>query len=419
MPPRSRARCARRMPSPTPISSLRSRATTSSTTALQAELDNHVFNAPDETAAASHRRCQGPAERDPGAASDRSAGDRSGAAAAARSPDESRWAWLFLAPTLVGLAVLSAGPIIAALGISLTTWDLLTPPTFVGLDNFATLLPDDPRSWTALRNTSFYTLTSVPLGHRAWAGDRARAQPAASGASPGSAPRTSCRWSPRRWRSRLVWSWIYSPDRGPLNAVLRLGRHPAQRWITDPFWAMPAIVVMSVWQGLGITVIIFLAGLQAHPRGVLRRRRRRRRRAGARLPPRSPCRCSRRASSSRGSWPSSTASRCSTRSTSWPARAGPPTRRSRSCTCIYENGFQNFKMGYAGGRSLGPVPHRGGAHDRLLPAPEPMGALPVSAHPAPTAAHAYATPAIASLPPTEARRARAPRRRLRRGHGPR
>src|SRR3954469_1402105 len=88
-----------------------------------------------------------------------------GARQARRGPlaAESRWAWLFLAPTLIGLAVLSAGPIVAALGISLARWDLLTPPKFVGVDNFVALL-NDHRFQIALRNTVYYTATSVPLG---------------------------------------------------------------------------------------------------------------------------------------------------------------------------------------------------------------------------------------------------------------
>ena len=63
----------------------------------------------------------------------------------------------------------------------------------------------------------------------------------------------------------LVWAWIYSPTNGLLNQFIGVFGLPAQKWISDPFWAMPAIIAMSVWQGLGINVIIFLAGLQAIP----------------------------------------------------------------------------------------------------------------------------------------------------------
>jgi multiple sugar transport system permease protein len=176
---------------------------------------------------------------------------------------ESRWAWVFLAPTLTALAVLSAGPLIAALGISLTKWDLLTTPKFIGLDNFATLLSDH-RFLVALRNTAFYTATSVPLGLVLGLGLALALNQRLRGIS----------WIRTAYflpvvtstvAISLVWSWIYSPDHGPLNGVLEFLGLPAQKWIADPFWAMPAIVVMSVWQGLGTTVIIFLAGLQAIP----------------------------------------------------------------------------------------------------------------------------------------------------------
>ena len=63
----------------------------------------------------------------------------------------------------------------------------------------------------------------------------------------------------------LVWSWIYSPSSGLLNELLGVFGIPPQRWIADPFWAMPSIIGMSVWQGLPANTIIFLAGLQAIP----------------------------------------------------------------------------------------------------------------------------------------------------------
>jgi ABC-type sugar transport system permease subunit len=67
----------------------------------------------------------------------------------------------------------------------------------------------------------------------------------------------------------LVWQWIYSADRGLLNEVIGLVGIPAQKWLSDPTLAMPAIVAMSIWQGLGTNVIIFLAGLQAIPGELL------------------------------------------------------------------------------------------------------------------------------------------------------
>jgi multiple sugar transport system permease protein len=176
---------------------------------------------------------------------------------------EGWWALLFLAPTLIGLTVLSAGPILASFGISLTKWDLLTPPQFVGLDNFTNLL-NDSRFTVSLRNTAFYTLLSVPIGMALALGlALALNQPLR-----GIALIRTAYFLPVVTSATavgLVWAWIYSPASGLLNQAIGVVGIPPQKWITDPFWAMPAIIAMSIWQGLGINVIVFLAGLQAIP----------------------------------------------------------------------------------------------------------------------------------------------------------
>jgi multiple sugar transport system permease protein len=179
---------------------------------------------------------------------------------------ESRWAWAFLAPTIVGLVILSAGPIGATFAISLTNWDLLRPPQFVGLDNYLHLL-EDARFQAALRNTVFYTVVSVPLGMLLSLGLALALNRSIRGIA----------WIRTMYflplvssaiAVSLVWSWIYSPSDGLLNQTLAVFGVPAQRWISDPFWAMLAIVVMSVWQGLAASTIVFLAGLQAIPQSL-------------------------------------------------------------------------------------------------------------------------------------------------------
>ena len=131
---------------------------------------------------------------------------------------DSWWAWWFIAPTILGLAVLSAGPIIASFGISLTDWDLLSPARFVGLDNFATLFSND-RFLLALRNTAFFTLTSVPLGLILGLGLALALDQQIRGIAiirtayflPVVTSTTAI---------ALVWLWIYSPQGGLLNSFL-------------------------------------------------------------------------------------------------------------------------------------------------------------------------------------------------------
>ena len=180
---------------------------------------------------------------------------------------EGRWAAAFLAPTLLGLAVLSAGPILATLAISLTKWDLLTAPKLIGLDNYVALLTDD-RFLKALRNTAFYTVTSVPLGMSI----ALFLALALNQTIRGIAWIRTAYFLPVVTSTiavALVWQWIYSPESGLLNQFIGLFGMEPQRWLNNPTLAMPSIVAMSVWQGLGTDVIIFLAGLQAIPTELL------------------------------------------------------------------------------------------------------------------------------------------------------
>ena len=197
------------------------------------------------------------------AAADRKPGRRGGGPLSG----EGRWALLFLAPTLLGLVVLSAGPVLATLAISLTEWDLLRAPKLVGLDNFVQLASDD-RFLKALRNTAFYTLTSVPLGMLI----SLFLALALNQTIRGIAWIRTAYFLPVVTSTiaiALVWQWIYSPDAGLLNQFIGIFGIPPQKWLSNATLAMPSIVAMSVWQGLGTNIIIFLAGLQAIPGELL------------------------------------------------------------------------------------------------------------------------------------------------------
>jgi len=163
----------------------------------------------------------------------RGSGGAGGSGARGGGPrgSEARWAYLFIAPMVLGLAFLSAGPILATLGISLTRWDLLTAPEWAGLDNYARLVAD-PRFGYALRNTTFYTVVSVPLGLALSLGLAVALNQALRGIS----------WIRTMYflplvtsaiAVGLVWAWIYSPTSGLLNQVLEVFGIPAQKWITD------------------------------------------------------------------------------------------------------------------------------------------------------------------------------------------
>lgn len=77
---------------------------------------------------------------------------------------DGKWFYLFISPWLIGFISLTLGPILFSIYMSFTNWDLFQSPTFIGLDNYKTLLTDDPLFWKSVGNTFFYALISIPLG---------------------------------------------------------------------------------------------------------------------------------------------------------------------------------------------------------------------------------------------------------------
>ena len=141
------------------------------------------------------------------------------------------------------------------------------PPKLVGLDNFTALLSDD-RFMKALRNTFFFTIVSVPLGLAIAYGLALALNQRIRGIS---FIRTAY-FLPVVTSTiaiALVWQWIYNADSGLLNQALEVVGVSPQKWLSNPTLAMPSIIAMSIWQGLGINVIIFLAALQGIPQELI------------------------------------------------------------------------------------------------------------------------------------------------------
>jgi len=171
-------------------------------------------------------------------------------------------AYLFLLPTIVGLLLFTAGPVLASAYVSFTRWDLLSAPRWIGASNYTALLHDHT-FWVCVRNTLYYTAVSVPAGtilalllamvmNRPLRGISIyRAIYFLPVVSSGVAV-------------ALMWQWLYQPDFGLNNQVLgRTSPHMAPiRWLASTVWAMPAIIILSIWQNLGFNMVIFLAGLK-------------------------------------------------------------------------------------------------------------------------------------------------------------
>lgn len=176
-----------------------------------------------------------------------------------------RWAVIvtFLAPGLVPLLLFTVGPMVASAGLSLLHWDLLRPPRFIGLDNYARLAGD-----TAFRAAVGHTIQFVagylPL---VLVGGLVIAL-ALNQRLRGLAMFRTIYFMPlvTSWVVvALMWRWLLDPNVGIVNYALGLVGIHGPGWYTDPAWAMPSVIIASAWKDLGFVMVILLAGLQSIP----------------------------------------------------------------------------------------------------------------------------------------------------------
>ncbi len=177
---------------------------------------------------------------------------------------EAMWAWLCVAPAVLGFALLSVGPIVASFLISFTDWPIVSTPHWVGLDNYRQMFTSDPLFWQSLKVSFIYSLGSVPLDMLfAFAlavllNQKIRGLPIFRTIFylPSIIPYIA---------SSVLFMWFFNPDFGLLNAILGVFGLPKLQWIYSTTLVIPSLILMSMW-GVGGMMIIFLAGLQGVPR---------------------------------------------------------------------------------------------------------------------------------------------------------
>ena len=170
--------------------------------------------------------------------------------------------YLFASPWLIGLLLLTLGPMLAAVGLSLTDYPVIVAPKWVGLKNYAKLLDDDLVR-QALKVTFLYAAGAIPLevisaflvallmnlpirGISAFR--TIYYLPAVISGVP----------------VALLWMWIFNPEFGIVNEALSTFGINGPQWLFSETWVVPAFVVMSVWT-IGSPMVIYLAGLQGIP----------------------------------------------------------------------------------------------------------------------------------------------------------
>ena len=179
-------------------------------------------------------------------------------------------AWGFALPFLIIFSVFMAGPVLASLAMSFTdlrSADLRNPLAVntVGFDNYVRLLHDET-FLRAAANTLYFVAVGVPLTIVC---ALALAVLLNRGVN---RLRTFFRLGfylpvvTSIVAVAVVWRFLLQVDAGPINQVLRMFGLDGPNWLTDPTWAMPALIVMAVWRNMGYLMVIFLAGLQAIPR---------------------------------------------------------------------------------------------------------------------------------------------------------
>ncbi|WP_337103514.1 carbohydrate ABC transporter permease [Paenibacillus sp. YIM B09110] len=173
---------------------------------------------------------------------------------------EMRWAYLFIAPALLGLSLFHLLPAAASLVLSFTEWNGLTKPIFVGLDNFTALFRDT-EFIQSIRNTVYFTVISVPVS----IGLATVASILLNQRIRGLSLYRTLYFVPVVTMSTavgLIWKWLLNAEFGPVNYVLGLLHLPQPNWLSDPSMTMLSIVIVSIWSTVGYYMIILIAGLQ-------------------------------------------------------------------------------------------------------------------------------------------------------------
>lgn len=180
---------------------------------------------------------------------------------------ETRAGLLFVLPWLIALLVFTTYPVLATFYLSFTDYNILQPPSWVGLDNFRTIFAEDPAFWKAARNSAVFAIVSVPLKLIIAFGLALLLNMGVRGIGiyrtvfylPTLVPPIA---------ATIIFILLFSPLGGPVNTILGWFGIRAPNWFDDPVWAMPALIVLSIWP-LGVETLAFLAGLKEIPQDLL------------------------------------------------------------------------------------------------------------------------------------------------------
>lgn len=177
--------------------------------------------------------------------------------------------WMFAAPALTVIGLFFGLPVIAALALSLTDFDIyaladLNNLRFVGLGNYAGLL-QNPLFWKSLGNTLYFVVVGVPLSVAMSLGAALLLHSKVGRLKPFFRTAFFAPVVTTVVAVAVIWRYLFHTKYGLVNWGLSSVGIDAIDWLGDPRWAMPTIILFAVWKNFGYNMIIFLAGLQSIP----------------------------------------------------------------------------------------------------------------------------------------------------------
>ena len=177
-------------------------------------------------------------------------------------------AYSFILPNLLGFFIFTFVPIVFSLLLSFCEWNSGGDIKFVGLDNFIQMFTRDKSFWISLKNTIYYTVVTVPvtLGLALFLAILMNKP------LKGRVFFRSVLFFPyvaSLVAIAVVWMALFNPDRGPINSILMaIGIQNPPRWAASTTWAMPTIIGLTVWKGMGYFMVVYLAALQGVSRDL-------------------------------------------------------------------------------------------------------------------------------------------------------
>ena len=170
------------------------------------------------------------------------------------------WGYTFLMPVIIGFLIFTLIPVCMSLYYSFTEYDGISKPIFIGLENYSSLMKNED-FLLSLKNTLVFTIWTVPVG----AFLSLLCAELLNTDIIGKKIYRSIIFIPNivsYVAVAMVWQWLYNEDYGLINSLLgSLGLYQPP-WLTSTEWAMPSVIIMTIWKNLGFNMIIFLAGLQ-------------------------------------------------------------------------------------------------------------------------------------------------------------